>query len=160
MIKPSDLNPTQRKSYDLWRDLGLTESAAMNALVEDGVIRLSEEEKLARSFRDTWGLSEAQAEIAARGRDSGPSSRPVSESLAGLRPDPANIPLVVAKVEELATEQRSRGASVERALYEAAFAVMHAQLDERTADWVVKVVEKRWPGVWARMGRSSGTVQG
>jgi hypothetical protein len=50
MRKPSDLNPTQRKSYDLWRDLGLTEAAAMNALVEDGVVRLSEEEKLARRF--------------------------------------------------------------------------------------------------------------
>ena len=83
----------------------------------------------------------------------------MSESLAGLRPDPANIPLVVAKVEELATERR-RGVSEGRALYEAAFAVMHAQRDERTADWVVRVVENRWPGLWARMGRSSGTVYG
>jgi len=87
MRKPSDLNPTQRKSYDLWRDLGLTEAAAMNALVEDGVIRLSEEEKLARSFRETWGLSEAQAEIAVRGRDGGSSPRPVSEaSSSWLKP--------------------------------------------------------------------------
>jgi hypothetical protein len=67
---------------------------------------------------------------------------------------------VIAKVEELATEQRRRGASEGRALYEAAFAVMHAQRDERTADWVVKVVEMHWPGLWARMGRSSGTVRG
>jgi hypothetical protein len=79
MRKPSDLNPTQRKSYDLWRDLGLTKAAAMNALVEDGVVRLSEEEKLARRFSSIFGLSEEAAEFAARGRDGGPSSRPVSE---------------------------------------------------------------------------------
>ena len=84
----------------------------------------------------------------------------MSQSLAGLRPDPANIRLVVAKVKELGTEQRRRGASGERAPVRGSVAVMHAQRDERTADWVVKVVEMHWPGLWARMGRSSGTVQG
>ena len=116
---------------------------------------MSDHDRLVRNFRKTFGLTEVAAEIAARGRDGGPSERSVSESLAGLRPDPSNIRLVVAKVEELAIERR-RGASEGRALYEAAFAVMHAQRDERTADWVVRVVENRWPGLWG----SSGTVYG
>jgi hypothetical protein len=123
---------------------------------------VSVEERTARALQSIFNLSEAQAEAAARGRDGGSSSRPVSEagSLSFLRPDPANVGTVLRKVEDLATEQRRRGASEKRALYEAAFAVMHAQRDERTADWVVRVVEKRWPGLWGRGGSSSGTVQG
>jgi hypothetical protein len=89
----------------------------MDALVEDGVVRLSEEEKLARSFRETWGLSEVQAEIAVQGRD-GPSRRasstPVSEAeAANLRPDPAYIGHVIRKIEEVASDLCRRGVSEE-----------------------------------------------
>jgi hypothetical protein len=64
----------------MWRRVGLTESAAIEAIINDGVTQLSEEDQLARTFRDTWGLSEAAAEVAARGRHGGSSRRPVSES--------------------------------------------------------------------------------
>jgi hypothetical protein len=136
--------------------LGMSSESAMESLRESGWVPMSDHEKVVRMYRQTFGMSEQAAEHAARGRDGGPSSRPVSESLAGLRPDPANIGTVLRKVEELATERRRGGASEGRALYEAAFAVMHAQPDERTADWVVRVVENRWPGLWG----PSGTVYG
>jgi hypothetical protein len=60
----------------------------MNALIEDGVITLSEDEKLARRFQRLFGLSVEAAKTAACGRDSrsapspkaGRASRPVVES--------------------------------------------------------------------------------
>jgi hypothetical protein len=54
--------PRRGRGYDCRKD---SESAAMNALVEDGVIQLCEEDQLARSFRSTFGLSESAARIAA-----------------------------------------------------------------------------------------------
>jgi hypothetical protein len=94
-MRPDDLRGTARDSYDTWRRLGLSESAAMNALVEDGVVQLSQHDRLVKNFRETFGLSERAAEIAAAGRD-GPPVRPVSEvavrSSAGHQPGgrPAN----------------------------------------------------------------------
>jgi hypothetical protein len=164
-VRPEDLRGEARDAFRMWRDtFGLSEAAAMNALVEDGVITLSEDEKFARSFQETWGLSRAAAEIAARGRDGG--SRAASSGvsvaeLAALRPDPANVMHVVAAIEELATELRGRGFSEGKARYEAAFALMHVVRDERAADWIVKVAEARWPGVWSGRSSFSGTtVQG
>ena len=52
MIKPEDLNQRQRESYDLWRRLGLSEFSAMNALVEDGLLRASEHDQLVVTFRE------------------------------------------------------------------------------------------------------------
>jgi hypothetical protein len=77
--------------------------------------------------------------------------------LAALRPDPANVMRVVGAIEELATELRSRGFSEGKAKYEAAFALMHVVRDERAADWLVKVAETRWPGMW-NGGSPSGTT--
>jgi hypothetical protein len=74
MIKPNDLNREQREAYDTWRAIGLTESAALAALVDAGLIRLSEEDKLARRFQDIFGLSESAAQRAVDGRD-GPTRR-------------------------------------------------------------------------------------
>jgi hypothetical protein len=147
----------------MWRRLGLSEESAMRALEQDGLITLSEDEKFARSLQETWGLSRAAAEIAARGRDG--SNRAASSGmslaeLAALRPDPANVMHVVAAIEELTTELRGRGFSEGKARYEAALALMHCVRDERTADWVVKVAETRWPGLWSSGGSSSGTVHG
>jgi hypothetical protein len=79
---------------------------------QDGLITLTEDEKFTRSFQETWGLSRAAAEIAARGRDRGNraalSGVSVAE-LAALRPDPANVIRVVAAIEELTTALRGHG---------------------------------------------------
>jgi hypothetical protein len=152
-MRPDDLRGAARGAYDMWRNtFGLSEQSAMRALEQDGLITLTEDEKCARSFQETWGLSRAAAEIAARGRDGG--SRAASSGvsvaeLAALRPDPANVMRVVAAIEELTTELRGRGFLEEKARYKAAFAVMHVVRDQRAADWVVKVAETRWPGLWS-----------
>jgi hypothetical protein len=51
-VKPDELNPEQRRAFDTWRAVGLSESATMNALIEDGVITLSGGEHLARREGD------------------------------------------------------------------------------------------------------------
>ena len=87
-VRADDLRGAARDSYDTWRSIGLSEQAAMNALIEDGVITLSEDEKLARRFQRLFGLSVEAAKTAACGRDSrsalspkaGRASRPVVES--------------------------------------------------------------------------------
>jgi hypothetical protein len=35
-VKPEDLNAAQRKQFGVWRELGLSEEAALDALREDG----------------------------------------------------------------------------------------------------------------------------
>jgi hypothetical protein len=163
-MQRDDLRGAARDAYDMWRNtFGLSEQSAMRALEQDGLITLTEDEKFAQSLQETWGLSRAAAEIAARGRDGGgraASSGVSVAELAALRPDPANVMRVVEAIEELTTELRGRGFSEGKARYEAAFAVLHVVRDERAADWVVKVAETRWPGVWsgvvALRGRSTG----
>jgi hypothetical protein len=56
----------------------------MNALIEDGVITLSEDEKLARRFQRLFGLSVEAAKAAAGGRDS--RSAPSPEASGAGRP--------------------------------------------------------------------------
>jgi hypothetical protein len=164
-MRPEDLRGAARDAYHMWRNtFGLSEQSAMRALEQDGLITLTGDEKFARSLQETWGLSRAAAEIAARGPDRG--SRAASSGVsvaefAALRPDPANVMHVVAAIEELTTELRGRGFSEGKARYEAAFALMHVVQHERAADWVVRVAETRWPGVWNGGSSSSGTtVQG
>jgi hypothetical protein len=84
MIKKEDLNRQQREGFDLWRSFGLSEQAALDALIEDGTVTLSPHDQLVRSFR-IIGLSEKAAETAARGRGGSPfgiassSPTPVSD---------------------------------------------------------------------------------
>jgi hypothetical protein len=161
-MRPEDLRGAARDAYDMWHNtFGLSEQSAMRALEQDGLITLSEDEKSRRWFQETWGLSRSAAEIAVRGRGGG--SRAASSvvsvaELAALRPDPANVMHVVAAIEELAMELRGRGFSEGKARYEAAFALLHAMRDERAADWVVKVAELRWPGMWSGGSSFSGTT--
>jgi hypothetical protein len=68
-MRPEDLRGSARDSYEMWRSLGLSEQVAMDALIEDGVITLSEEERQARMFSEVFGLSESEARRAAEERD-------------------------------------------------------------------------------------------
>jgi hypothetical protein len=87
-MRPEDLRGDARDSYEMWRRLGLGEDAAMDALIEDGLVSLTEDEQLARTFQRLFGLSEEAAKTATGGRDSrsaparnaGGASRPVVES--------------------------------------------------------------------------------
>jgi hypothetical protein len=155
----------------MWRDtFGLSEAAAMNALVEDGVITLSENEQLAWRFSKLFGLSEAEARRAVAGRD-GPTVRTVSETAgpASGAPQPGDALRLVSRIEELARDMCRRGVSEEKALREAAFAVFETAPDS-LQDRVAAVAGRRWPGLWGRSdstsgkgsssGRTSGTVRG
>jgi hypothetical protein len=173
MTKSEELRGDARASFDMWRRLGLSEQAAMDALIEDGVITLSEDERQARMFYKVFGLSESEAQRAVDGRD-GPSLQPVSEAprRSSARPEPGDALKLVRKVEELAVDLCHRGVSEEKALREAAFAVFEAAPDDSTQEWVAAVTGRRWPGLWGRpgsggsgqkgssSGRTSGTVRG
>ena len=77
-MQPEDLNPEQRSAYNVWRWMGLSESAALNALREDGLLPTTEHDQLTRAFRGVFRMSEGAARVAADGRG-GPSVRPVSQ---------------------------------------------------------------------------------
>jgi hypothetical protein len=161
-VRPDDLRGAARDSYDTWRSIGLSESAAMNALVEDGVITLSEEERQARMFSDVFGLSEAEARRAAAGRDGcRTASGLVSEALgrSAAVPHPGDALRLVAKIEELAASVRGRGGSFEEAVKAAVWTVFEAAPDEASQDWVAAVAHRRWPWLPSSPG-SSGTVRG
>ena len=158
-LRVEDLRGEARDAFRMWRDtFGLSEAAAMNALVEDGVITLSEDEQLARRFSKLFGLSEAEARRAVAGRD-GPTARTVSETAvrSSASPQPGDALRLVGRIEELAAGLCRRGVSGEKALQEAAFAVFEAAPDESTQDWVAQVTGRRWPGLWSQPGR---TVRG
>jgi hypothetical protein len=143
----------------MWRRIGLSEQAALDTVIEDGLVPLSDHDRAARALRKTFNLSESQAEAAARGRHpeppksyedrvarslqnifgltesqaraaAGPDTGSVSEvSLATIAPHPENIPFVVAAIQERATEIYRRGVSEERAYHDAAVDVMLAAPD-------------------------------
>jgi hypothetical protein len=167
MIKSQDLNPKQRRAFDMWRRLGLSEQSALRAMEQDGQITLSEDERQARMFSEVFGLSPSGARRAVEGRD-GPSRRPASGPVAeagrsSSRPEPGDALRVVRKIEELAAGMCS-GVSEEKALGEAAFAVFRGAPDDWTQEWVAKVIEHRWPALLTGSGSSgsggtSGTVR-
>jgi hypothetical protein len=162
-MRPDDLRGDARDAYDMWRKtFGLSEQSAMRAVEQDGLITLTEDEKFMRSFQETWGLSQAAAEIAARGRDRGnraASSGVSVAELAALRPDPAYIPDVIRAIERVATDLCPGGVSKDKALQEATFGLMRCMPSDALADWVVRIAASRWPWLYNNPV-SGGTVHG
>jgi hypothetical protein len=165
-MRPEDLTGKARDAYRMWHDtFGLSEQSAMNLLAEDGLLPTSDHDRSVTMFRTTFGLSESGAEIAARGRG-GRSVRPVSEAeWSSARPQPGDALQLVSKIEELASDLCRRGVPEEKALREAAFAVLRVAPDDWTQEWAAKVIEHRWPALWtdsgsSGSGRASGTVHG
>jgi hypothetical protein len=168
MIKPDELSGDARRFYDTWRRIGLSESQALETLRRDGLVETRDYDRTVNMFRNVFGLSEATATRAAEGRDglsrrpaSGPRSEPGRSS---SRPEAGDAFRVVRKIEELAAGMCS-GVSEEKALREAAFAVIRAAPDDWTQEWAAKVIEHRWPALWtgsgsSGSGRATGTVHG
>jgi hypothetical protein len=50
-MQPKDLNPEQRSAYKVWRWMGLSESAALNALCEDGLLQTTDHDQFTEMFR-------------------------------------------------------------------------------------------------------------
>jgi hypothetical protein len=158
-MRPDDLRGAARDAYDMWRNtFGLSEQRAMRALEQDGLITLTEDEKFARSLQETWGLSRAAAEIAARGRDGGSRAASAGVSvaeLAVLRPDPAYIPDVIRAIERVATDLCRRGVSEDKALQEATFGLMRRMPNDALADWVLRIAAIKWPHLYNTSGAAS-----
>jgi hypothetical protein len=92
-VREPELYETLRGVFGLSQEAGSIGALGRNPEPVD------DHDRLAESFRETWGLSEAAAEDAAHGRD-GSCARPVSEtpSLSSLRPNPSNIRYVVGAI--------------------------------------------------------------
>jgi hypothetical protein len=162
-VKPEDLNREQRKAYDTWRSIGLTEAAAMNALVEDGLVELSEEETLAKRFQAIFpGTSDAAAKSAARGRDGGPSARPVSEANTG--DNQRLIALIEQWQQDLLARGQlciDRGESREQAALKEAFGkVFLSARNLAESAWILGVATARWPELATRRESSGGSEGG
>ena len=146
----------------------------MNALVEDGVITLTEDEQLARTFQRTFGLSESAATRAAEGRD-GPSRKPASGPVSE-----AQQTLAAAIAAELEERKRrligiieqwaqdllahgplcvEHGDTREQAALQEAFSkvFLSARSDSESA-WILGVAYARWPELSCRRSARSGGV--
>jgi hypothetical protein len=156
-LRVEDLRGEARDAFQMWRDtFGLSEVTAMNALVEDGVIKLSEHDQLARSLQETFGLSDAAADVAVRGRGDLLSSRPATPSVLSesWRPDPGDAFRVIRKIKEAAADLVSRGVEERTALKESSFAMLRLMPTDWMADWVANIIHHHWPDLYGE--RSAG----
>jgi hypothetical protein len=166
VTRPDDLNPKQREVFETWRSIGLTEAAALNAMVEDGVIQLSDEEKVARNLRGIFPtLTESQSLTAARsGRDSG-SARPVSEG-SSSRTEQGDAVRLIGIIEAWSQDLLARGQlCVERgetreqaALQEAFSKVFLNARNMAESAWILGVATARWPELSSRHSARFGGV--
>jgi hypothetical protein len=175
-LRVEDLRGEARDAYRIWHDfVGLSEASALDLVRADGLVEESGVDGsgvhgsgvdgLAGPLGNIFGLSEAAARVASRGR--GSVSEVAVRSSAG--PEPGDAWKLVAKIEEFASDLCRRGVPEEKALREAAFALFEAAPDS-LQDWVAAVADRRWPRLWGRSrstsgskdtfsGRTSGTVR-
>ena len=123
----------------MWRDtFGFSEQAAMNALLEDGLIQRSEDEKLARHFHDIFGLSETAAGVGGFG-----------DGRTGARDNDRLIGIIEAWAQDLLAHGHlcvELGKTRElAALREAFYKVVSAAQNDVQALWIIRVAESRWP---------------
>jgi hypothetical protein len=135
-LRVEDLRGEARDAYRIWHDfVGLSEASALDLVRADGLVEESGVDGsgvhgsgvdgLAGPLGNIFGLSEAAARVASRGRGS------VSETAgrSSAAPQPGDALRLVGKVEELAASLCRRGVSEEKALREAAFALFEAAPD-------------------------------
>lgn len=158
-VKPEDFTPSQREVFRTWTRIGLTEAAAIETMINDGVITLSDHDQFARAFRKTWGLSEAGAQVAADGRD-GPTARRVAEVRGGSSAalQPGDNDRLISLVEQWQQDLLARGQlCIERgetrelaALREAYGKVFLAAQNDMQRLWISTVVKAHWPALATR----------
>ena len=51
-MKPGNLNPKQRQTFNMWGNLGLSEQSALRAMERDGQITLSDDKRQTRMFSE------------------------------------------------------------------------------------------------------------
>jgi hypothetical protein len=70
-IRPEDLRGEAADAYRMWRTVfNLSESAALNAVAQDGLVEQDGFDRTASVFRSIFGLSAEQARTAVVGRQS------------------------------------------------------------------------------------------
>jgi hypothetical protein len=70
-MRPEDLSAEAADAFRMWRNVfGLSESAALNAVQQDGLVETSEFDRTASSLANIFNLTEEQGRIAAQGRES------------------------------------------------------------------------------------------
>jgi hypothetical protein len=67
-MKPGNLNPKQRQTFNMWGNLGLSEQSALRAMERDGQITLSDDKRQTRMFSEGFGLSASAERRAVEGR--------------------------------------------------------------------------------------------
>lgn len=141
--KLGELGPEARRRYDAWRTIGLSESAAMQALRDDGLLQESAHDRAVEVYR-SLGLSDAAAEVAASGRDG--VRRPLSER-SGDGDLQANVDALKRKVIELAETYMHQGEPELRAYERAARQVLDASRSGQLLWTVANILEGWRPGV-------------
>ena len=156
MTNPADLNRTQCEAFAIWIELGLSESAALGALREDGLIPTNDHDRLVANFV-SLGLSASEAEVAADGRDGeSRSTHSRTVSPGSIAEGTAESRALIATVREIAESALRHGGSRPRcgesgelaAVREAAWKVI-IRLPATVAAtvWAARVIEAASPGV-------------
>jgi len=156
-MKPGNLNPKQRQTFNMWGNLGLSEQSALRAMERDGQITLSDDKRQTRMFSEGFGLSASAARRAVEGR-AGPSVRSVSEpGRSSAAPEPGDGLRLVAKIDQLAGDICSRGESKDAALRSAFYQVFDAAPDSHE-ELGCRGAGRRWPEL-LKSPRSTGDGQ-
>jgi hypothetical protein len=168
-MRPEDLTGKARDSYRMWHDtFGLSEQSAMNLLLQDGLLPTSDEDRVVWMFRNTFGLGEEGAGVAAGGRGQRPvrgmTAQPSSANIAETPPD--NRRRLIENIERIAQEIRCNGTlciwngeSLEQASLRAAYyKVLEVAKEDATRLWVIGVVKSYWPSI-TETGRGSTASQ-
>ncbi len=141
--KLGELGPEARRRYDMWRTIGLSEAAAMQALRDDGLLQESAHDRAVEMYR-SLGLSGAAADVAASGRDGG--RRSVSER-SGAGDLQTNADALKRKVTELAETYMRQGEGQLRAYERAAQQVLKVMGSGQQLWAVANILEGWRPGV-------------
>jgi hypothetical protein len=151
VTKPNELSGDARRFYDTWRRIGLSEAQAIETLRRDGLIETSDYDRTVNIFRTVFHLSESAARLASDGREA-PSARSVLRGeRSSVGPEPGDNLRLVAKIEELASDICSGGASKDAALQAAFFHVFDAA-PHSLKDWVAGIAGRRWPKLFGSAG--------
>jgi hypothetical protein len=156
-MRPEDLTGKARDSYRMWHDtFGLSEQSAMNLLRQDGLLPTSDDDRVVSMFRNTFGLGEEGARLAAGGRGPRPvrgtTAQPSAVTVAETLPD--NRKRLIENIEGIAREIRWSGSSLclwngesreQASLRAAYYKALDVAEDDATKLWVIGVVKSCWP---------------
>jgi hypothetical protein len=151
ILRVEDLRGEARDAYRMWHDFfGLSEASALDLVRADGLVEESGVDGLAGSLGNIFGLSEAAARVASRGR--GSVSEVAGRSASPLKP--GDNDRLISLIEQWASDIRFRGETLliyngesrEQASRRAAYyKVLAAAQNDFQRLWIVNVVNSWRP---------------